>query len=146
MSASDTRYLFVYGTLMSGARTRLGAAERLRLAEQSDSLGPASLPHAKLYDLGRYPGVDCTGGADDIVHGEAVLLTDAAATFSWLDVYEDCAPTDQASVTRAAEYKRAVCQVRLAGGETFDAWVYVLCRVPQDARRIGSGRWNDGST
>ncbi|KWT69813.1 hypothetical protein APY04_1313 [Hyphomicrobium sulfonivorans] len=145
MSAPDTRYLFVYGTLMSGARTRLGAAERLRLAEQSDSLGPASLPHAKLYDLGRYPGIDCSGGLDDIVHGEAVLLADAAATFAWLDVYEDCAPADRTSVTSAAVYERVVQQVRLAGGETFDAWVYVLCRVPQDARRIDSGRWNDGA-
>ena len=56
MSATDSRYLFVYGTLMSGATTALGTEQRLRLAGESDSLGPASLPKAHLYDLGQYPG------------------------------------------------------------------------------------------
>lgn len=141
-STSDSRYLFVYGTLMSGARSRLGTAERLRLAAQSDSLGPASLPHAVLYDFGHYPGVVCGGGPDDIVHGEVVLLDDVAAVFDWLDAYEDCTRPDQTAASED-EYERVVRQVRLAGGETFDAWVYLLRRVPADARRVASGRWHD---
>ena len=60
--ADDTRYLFVYGTLMSGAGSALGKAQRLRLARESDSLGPASIAHARLYDLGRYPGAIVGGG------------------------------------------------------------------------------------
>lgn len=139
MTQTDTRYLFVYGTLMSGATSALGAEQRVRLAAESDSLGPASLPHAMLYDLGRYPGAMSGGDVYDIVHGEVVLLSDAAASLAWLDGYESSAPH-----TESDEYERAVRQVRLAGGETFDAWVYLLLKAPTDAdaRRIASGRWN----
>jgi len=138
MTQTDTRYLFVYGTLMSGAATDFGTEQRVRLAAESDSLGPASLPRALLYDLGRYPGAISGGGIYDIVHGEVVLLADAPASFAWLDAYEGYAPNAATN-----EYERAVCQVRLAGGETFDAWVYLLREAPADAeaRRIASGRW-----
>jgi len=136
---TDTRYLFVYGTLMSGATSDFGAGQRVRLAAESDSLGPASLPHALLYDLGRYPGAISGGGIYDIVHGEVVLLANAAASLAWLDDYEGYVPNSDNN-----EYERAVRQVRLAGGETFDAWVYLLRETPTnaDACRIASGRWN----
>ena len=39
------------------------------------------------------------------------------------------------------EYDRVVLHTRLAGGETFNAWVYLLVRVPQRAVFIESGRW-----
>ncbi len=130
------RYLFVYGTLMSGAKSALGAAERDRLAAESDSLGPASIAHARLYDLGSYPGVAAGGTIDDLVHGEAVLLSDPQATLAWIDAYEGIVPgRDEAN-----EYERAVLQTRLAGGETFDAWVYLLLRAPRRGL-IESGRW-----
>ena len=126
---ADTRYLFVYGTLMSGAGGALGKSQRLRLARESDSLGPASIAHAHLYDLGRYPGAVAGGGEDDLVHGEAVLLSTPEATVKWLDAYE------------GDEYERTICVVRLAGGEAIDAWVYLLRRVPARGKRIGDGRW-----
>ena len=134
---ADSRYLFVYGTLMSGAGTALGKSQRLRLARESDSLGPASLVHARLYDLGRYPGAAAGDGEDDIVHGEAVLLSTPETTLKWLDAYEDIAPDNG----DANEYERKVCAIRLAGGEAIDAWVYLLLRVPAHAKRIGDGRW-----
>lgn len=139
MSEDLPRYLFVYGTLMSGARGALGAEQRLQLAAVSDSLGPASLPGAQLFDLGDYPGAMASADIDDIVHGEAVLLADPAAAFQWLDDYEGVVH----GAGEAAEYDRVVRQVRLAGGETFDAWVYLLLRPPADAPRIVSGRWAD---
>jgi gamma-glutamylcyclotransferase (GGCT)/AIG2-like uncharacterized protein YtfP len=126
---TDTRYLFVYGTLMSGAGSALGRSQRLRLARESDSLGPASIAHAQLYDLGRYPGAIAGGGEDDLVHGEAVLLSTPQAALKWLDAYE------------GDEYERTICSVRLAGGEAIDAWVYLLRNVPERAKRIGDGRW-----
>jgi len=130
-------YLFVYGTLMSGAKGELGMAERDRLARESDSLGPASIAHARLYDLGRYPGVATGGGVDDLVHGEAVLLSDPQSTLAWIDAYEGVVPGREAT----NEYDRVILQTRLAGGETFDAWVYLLRRVPERAGLIESGRW-----
>jgi gamma-glutamylcyclotransferase (GGCT)/AIG2-like uncharacterized protein YtfP len=136
MSETDCRYLFVYGTLMSGARVALGTEQRLRLAAESDSLGPASLPQARLYDLGEYPGALASGDIYDIVHGEAVLLSDPPAALAWLDAYEGYVHGADGN-----EYVRAVCQVRLAGGETFDAWVYLLRSAPPEQRRVVSGRW-----
>jgi len=135
--AEDSRYLFVYGTLMSGARGALGTQQRLRLARESDSLGPASLHFARLYDLGRYPGAAKSEGEEDIVHGEAVLLSDVPAALKWIDEYEGYVHGGG----DRNEYDRVVCEVRLAGGETFDAWVYLLRRVPAAERRIDSGRW-----
>lgn len=134
---TDSRYLFVYGTLMSGAPTALGRAQRLRLARESDSLGPASIAHARLYDLGRYPGATPGGGEDDLVHGEAVLLSAPEPTLAWLDAYEAIAPGKRDQ----NEYERTVREVRLAGGEAIDAWVYLLRAVPPRARRIEDGRW-----
>jgi len=137
MTAETSRYLFVYGTLMSGARGALGVEQRLRLARESDSLGPASLHFARLYDLGRYPGAAISDGEEDIVHGEAVLLTDPDAALAWLDDYEGYVH----GAGDGNEYDRLVREVRLAGGETFDAWVYLLRRAPAETRRIANGRW-----
>jgi len=132
-----TPYLFVYGTLMSGAHGALGTDQRLRLAHESDSLGPASLPGAHLFDLGDYPGALPDDDINAIVHGEAVLLADTDASFRWLDEYEGFVHGADDN-----EYDRAVRQVRLAGGETIDAWVYLLRHAPSQKRRVVSGRWN----
>ncbi len=134
---TESRYLFVYGTLMSGAMTTLGRTQRLRLARESDSLGPASIAHARLYDLGRYPGAIAGGGEDDLVHGEAVLLSDPERTLHWLDAYEGILPGKH----EQNEYERTLREVRLAGGESFDAWVYLLRAAPPRAARIEDGRW-----
>jgi gamma-glutamylcyclotransferase (GGCT)/AIG2-like uncharacterized protein YtfP len=136
MDAKSSNYLFVYGTLMSGADAELGTEQRLRLAAESDSLGPASLPAARLYDLGRYPGAVFSAVTDDIVHGEVVLLSDPPATLAWVDAYEGYVHGADDN-----EYDRVVREVRLAGGETFDAWVYLLRRAPAETRRIANGRW-----
>jgi gamma-glutamylcyclotransferase (GGCT)/AIG2-like uncharacterized protein YtfP len=122
MASDKSRYLFLYGTLMSGARGVLGSEERLRLARESDSLGPASLVGAHLYDLGDYPGV---------------LLDKPQVTVLWLDEYE--------GVVHEADdnaYDRLVREVRLAGGEAVDAWIYALHATPSHGRRVVSGRWS----
>jgi gamma-glutamylcyclotransferase (GGCT)/AIG2-like uncharacterized protein YtfP len=137
MQTETARYLFVYGTLMSGAGTALGKSQRLRLARESDSLGPASIAHAHLYDLGHYPGAIAAGGIDDLVHGEAVVFSAPERTLAWLDAYEGVMPGNR----DASEYDRTLREVRLAGGETIDAWVYLLRAVPAHGRRIEDGRW-----
>ena len=138
LMADDTsRYLFVYGTLMSGAHVPLGKTQRLRLARESDSLGPASIAHSRLYDLGRYPGAVAEGGQYDLVQGEAVVLSTPEPTLAWLDAYEGIVPGKHVE----SEYERVEREVRLAGGETIDAWVYLLRRVPPNSALIASGRW-----
>ncbi|MFN3623167.1 MAG: gamma-glutamylcyclotransferase [Hyphomicrobium sp.] len=132
----DTRYLFLYGTLMSGARGVLGTEERLRLARESDSLGPASLVGAHLYDLGDYPGALPVADPGAVVHGELVMLAKPQATILWLDEYEGFVHGAHDN-----DYDRRVREVRLAGGETIEAWIYVLHATPADGRRVVSGRW-----
>ena len=90
-----------------------------------------------MYDLGRYPGAAISDGEEDIVHGEVVLLADPDAALAWLDDYEGYVH----GADDLNEYDRLVREVRLAGGETFDAWVYLLRRAPDASRRIDSGRW-----
>jgi gamma-glutamylcyclotransferase (GGCT)/AIG2-like uncharacterized protein YtfP len=136
MTDETVRYLFVYGTLMSGAKSALGREQRLRLARESDSLGPASIAHARLYNLGRYPGTAPSGSVDDVVQGEAVLLSDPAATLAWTDKYEGVSPGNPDT----DEYARIVREARLAGGETIDAWVYML-KVAPPGGLIEDGRW-----
>ncbi len=136
MTDEKTRYLFLYGTLMSGARGALGTEERLRLARESDSLGPASIAGAHLYDLGDYPGVFLGQHFDAHVHGELVLMDKPHVTILWLDEYEGFVHGADDN-----DYDRLVYEVHLAGGETLEAWLYVLHATPSHHRRVVSGRW-----
>jgi gamma-glutamylcyclotransferase (GGCT)/AIG2-like uncharacterized protein YtfP len=130
--------LFVYGTLMSSASGRLGRAERARLYREGHSLGPASTP-GRLYDLGCYPGMTDPLVADERVHGEAVKLANPAATFLWLDAYEEIRPGAAGS-----EYRRAERPVRLASGIETVAAVYLYAGDLGKARHLPEGRWIGG--
>ena len=130
--------LFVYGTLMRAAFGALGKEERERLARESRNLGPAILSHAVLYDLGRYPGLRDSEERSDIVHGEALELSDSEGTFVWLDDYEGVMPPE------TSEYVRAKREISLAPGERLTAWVYMLRADAPSHRRIASGRWSAG--
>lgn len=132
-----TQHLFVYGTLMQAATGALGHAQRAQLARESRSLGPATLPGAQLYDLGRYPGLVETGEPAHLVHGELTVLQDPQHTFAWLDAYEDVIPGDLAR----SEYARVEREVRLVRGEALRAWVYVFLKDVTHRRPITIGRW-----
>lgn len=131
------RHLFVYGTLMSAATGALGHAQRARLQRETRSLGPATMARARLYDLGRYPGLVESDNAADVVHGEALLLLDAQRTFTWLDPYEDISAADPAHDM----YARRERAIRLARGEVVTAWVYVFLDDVAHRRLIAGGRW-----
>ena len=73
-------HLFVYGTLMSAAKSRLGRGERARLFREGRSLG-AAFARGRLYDLGRYPGMTDPHGPRELVHGEVVRLDDPSRVF-----------------------------------------------------------------
>lgn len=131
------RHLFVYGTLMQAARGALGQVQRARLKREARILGPATMSGAKLYDLGRYPGLVETGDPADIVHGEALALFSPERTFLWLDAYEDIAPSDDVH----NDYARLVRPIRLAHGNVTLAWVYVFLRDVGRRRVIPGGKW-----
>lgn len=102
------KHLFVYGSLMSSVSTPMGARERIRLAGESRSLGPAKT-QGRLYNLGQYPGLAPPTSPDDIVQGELLELFNPAATFLWLDQYEGVPHGNRSG----GDYLRAIWNVEL---------------------------------
>jgi gamma-glutamylcyclotransferase (GGCT)/AIG2-like uncharacterized protein YtfP len=123
-------HLFVYGTLLSGARHPVG--ERLRRAARL--IDEASI-QGRLYRIGPYPGLVETPAEGDIVHGEVYVLHNPAAALQWLDAYEGIRPGNP------AEYERVERKVHLASGATLGAWVYLYRRSLGPRRPIPGGRW-----
>jgi gamma-glutamylcyclotransferase (GGCT)/AIG2-like uncharacterized protein YtfP len=125
-------YLFVYGTLLSGAGHPMGA----RLRSQARLEGVATIP-GRLYSLGRYPGLVEAAGAQERVHGELYALHDPEAALKWLDAYEGIVPGDH----DRNQYVRAERPVRLVSGEEIAAWVYLYRKDVRRFAPIPGGRW-----
>jgi gamma-glutamylcyclotransferase (GGCT)/AIG2-like uncharacterized protein YtfP len=125
-------YLFVYGTLLSGAGHPMGA----RLRRQARLVGVATIP-GRLYSLGRYPGLVETAGVQERVHGELYALDNPAAALSWLDAYEGIVP----GAHDRNEYVRAERLARLTSGEEVAAWVYLYRKDVRRLQPIPDGRW-----
>jgi gamma-glutamylcyclotransferase (GGCT)/AIG2-like uncharacterized protein YtfP len=132
-----TRHLFVDGTLMPTDTGVLGREQRARLQRESRKLGAATMRGARLYNLGRYPGLVESGAESDIVHGELVALANPARSLFWLDDYEGVIH----GKPDASDYARVERTVRLARGAAFTAWVYVFLKDVAHRRAIASGRW-----
>ena len=131
--------LFVYGTLMAAALgAAMGGPQRDRLGRESRNLGAATIA-GRLYDFGRYPGLVACGDASERVHGEIVQLADPAASFAWLDAYEDIVPGRVGNM-----YERVQVAATFSSGAQLDAWVYVYLGPLDDRPPIASGRWNIG--
>jgi gamma-glutamylcyclotransferase (GGCT)/AIG2-like uncharacterized protein YtfP len=139
ITVMETSHLFVYGTLMSAATSKMGRAQRGRLQRESEALGPATTA-GRLYDLGRYPGLVAGDDAADVVHGEAFALRDPVKSLRWLDAYEGIVRGDHAS----NEYQRLTRPVRLADGTELTAWIYVCARDPSHCQPLPGGRWSAG--
>lgn len=128
----DLRYLFVYGTLLTGERN---AGQIPDAAVQARR--PARV-RGTLVDLGRYPALrtrDDDGGDDgddgDVV-GELLTLTATAAPalLAALDAFEGTA------------YARRALPVRVdEDGATTVAWVFVEVSGGVGGPRIPDGDW-----
>lgn len=134
------RMLFVYGTLMSVARSPYGAAERARLDGASRVLGPATV-EGHLFDLGSYPGLVLkTPGGDVLarVEGELRELPDPDEVFAWLDHYEGIGAADPID----DPYRRELHKVLVTEtGLVVQGWVYVYRGTLEGAQQLASGRW-----
>jgi gamma-glutamylcyclotransferase (GGCT)/AIG2-like uncharacterized protein YtfP len=133
-----TPYLFVYGTLMhAAAHAGMGGPQRQRLHAESRLIGTATLP-GTLYDFGAHPAAtDPAPGSGDLLHGEILELPNAAATFLWLDPYEDIRPghTDN-------RYVRVERTATLDDGRALTVWVYLYVADLARAQRVAGGRWH----
>lgn len=106
---------FVYGTLLPGE------ANYDLWREAIDELRPATMSHARLYDLGDFPMlVEAEAGE---VRGMVVRVRPSSyeAALAVLDVLEgvDLAPYG------GLGYRRVKRLVQPAGGPAVEAWVYV---------------------
>jgi gamma-glutamylcyclotransferase (GGCT)/AIG2-like uncharacterized protein YtfP len=132
MADSETKLLFVYGTLLQQSSHPMAA----RLKRQSQYLGPGMIA-AKLYDLGSYPGAVPSDKRQDRVRGDVVKLLSPAATLPWLDKYEGCG----IDCPEPHDYERVIAPVALVTGERVDAWVYFYVMPVHRARHIPHGRY-----
>jgi gamma-glutamylcyclotransferase (GGCT)/AIG2-like uncharacterized protein YtfP len=113
--------LFVYGTL----REFFAIPMARRLRREGRRLGRACVA-ARLYDLGRYPGISRPRRRDEWVTGELYRLKSPRRTLRALDRYE-------------ARFVRELARVSFGRRRACRAWVYRF-RGPVRARdRIASG-------
>lgn len=109
--------LFIYGTLHPSRAPR----EIAHAARRLTSIGPATI-HARLYNLGAYPGAILDPNAQPLP-GELFAVPDAG-TLAALDAYEDFRPTDPA----ASLFLRVETTATTPDGAHHPCWVYVYNR------------------
>lgn len=124
-----SQLLFVYGTLRPGFDHPMARV----LAQRGRLLGRARAA-ARLYNLGRYPGILEPQGEDDWVHGEVYELRDDG-TLEEMDRYEN------AESPLPAFFERRLEPVIMEGGEKRDAWLYWFRGAVDEERRISGGDW-----
>lgn len=135
---TQTRFLFVYGSLRPGSSAHFGRAMRRRLEADSRLVGPATLC-GQLVNLGRYPGLIETED-ETVVLGDLVELDAPEKTWPWLDAYEGIDPERP----ETSDYVRVIRETCRPDGETCAAWVYVFQRRPTRLVPIASGDWLEG--
>ena len=123
-----TDLLFVYGTLKRRSRHPMAR----RLAERARCVGPAALA-ARLYNLGRFPGITPPAGPDDWVQGDLYDLGDDPQTLHEMDVYEGV------ESPWPAFFDRQRARVRLPAGDEVEAWVYWFRGAVEESERIATG-------
>jgi gamma-glutamylcyclotransferase (GGCT)/AIG2-like uncharacterized protein YtfP len=116
-----SEHLFVYGTLRAGAHAMHDV-----LADSAELVGGARA-RGLLFDLGWYPGLVETP-EDRWVLGEVWRLRQPDV-LQRLDAYE------------GEEYERCRRAVRLDGGRSIEAWVYVYRGSTRLHRQVEHGDW-----
>jgi len=127
-----SRYLFVYGTLLRRSRHPMARQleSRARFVAEARIAG-------RLYDLGRFPGIQPARDADDWVHGDLFDLgPQAGGVLCDMDAYE----TDESA--EEAFFERGLVPAVLADGVSVEAWVYWFRGPVAEHGRIASGRYD----
>ncbi|MEQ8824806.1 MAG: gamma-glutamylcyclotransferase family protein [Filomicrobium sp.] len=161
-------HLFVYGSLMSQIQTPMGTHQRMRLAGESRSLGPASAS-GRLVSLGQYPGLIDGASNADIVQGELLLLHNPQTTLLWLDRYENVQhggdgeyrrelKTVELNLTKVPKFAERSADAKqqepvasdgtnsglretTPPNRTYKAWIYIYQGPMTSARPVPSGNW-----
>ena len=121
------RYLFIYGTLMTGQH-RHQYLEPLLLSKQD------AQTKGILYNLGAYPGMQI---GNDVVYGELVEMSDVVSCLERMDAIEGFLGFGEDD----SLFNRTIVQVECDSGTTW-AWTYVYSGPVETESIIESGRWN----
>ena len=127
---NDCRLLFVYGTLRRTSRHPMARF----LEARARFVGAAKLA-ARLYDLGRYPGITPPRDPGDWVYGDVYDLGDEPTTLAELDRYEN------AESPQPAYFDRQLVDVVVDDGARQTAWAWWFRGAVVEQRRIASGRY-----
>ena len=123
--------LFLYGSLLTGTPDRRLNKRVRRLLRHAR---PAAI-QARLYNLGRYPGVVASAFATDRVYGRVITLANPRL-LRQLDRYEEYLPERPAD----SEFIRVLMPAQLLpSAKTVDCWVYVYNGRVNGKQRILSG-------
>ncbi len=123
-------YLFVYGTL----RRAFGHPMARLLPSNGRYIGDGVLD-GLLYDVGAYPAAVAAEPGTGGVIGEVHVLERSRLVFRALDRFEGCAPEDP----QPHLYVRQERDVRLDGGTSLTAWVYLYNRETGPLLQIPDG-------
>lgn len=129
MSGESSRFLFAYGTLMTGeCRFPLLESGSVESVESGYVFGT-------LFNLGSYPGLFLAENPESVpVLGELIEFKQLDEILCRLDDEE------------GSEYRRELIWATRADGSRQPAWCYVLATQPDSACPvIASGNWRDCS-
>ena len=120
-----TPHLFLYGSLLTGTPDRRLNKQMRRLLHRA----PVAMIQARLYNLGRYPGVVPTIIATENVYGRVITLNNPLL-LRRLDRYEE-------AVGAKCEFVRTMQVARLLPSRKhINCWVYLYNRPIEGKQRI----------
>jgi gamma-glutamylcyclotransferase (GGCT)/AIG2-like uncharacterized protein YtfP len=127
-----SKYLFVYGSLLTGVGH---AAVDWVLRRRAHRVGRAYV-HGCLYDLGPYPAALPSPDPHDRVYGEVYLLRSPRENLRLLDRYEDYRPYRP----WASEFLRLEITAHvLPNRQTLASWIYLYNKPVHFRTRIWDG-------
>ncbi len=129
MAASNSPFLFVYGTLLSCFRHEVAQCVSNHWAFKSNACA-----NGQLFSLGDYPGMVLLNDEKSFVFGELYFLKDPQRVFELLDRYEGL----QDVTSKIDEYRREIIEVTTNHGKC-TAWAYLYNWPLQNAHRVATG-------
>jgi gamma-glutamylcyclotransferase (GGCT)/AIG2-like uncharacterized protein YtfP len=124
-------YLFVYGTLATGAPTEIAdTVSQFKCAGDGFVFG-------RLYDLGEYPGAVLDETTNDKVFGKVLEVTAGATLLERVDAYEQFDPRNPGE----SLFVRKRATIHRDDGPPLTGWVYEYNRDVNSAIVIRDGRY-----
>lgn len=126
--ADHSDYIFVYGSLMAGVRSRVART----FHAQSELVGAGQI-QGILYDLGQYPGL-VLSTEERYVQGQVFQILNKDMLLPFLDEYEGLIPEQP----ELSEYRREIARVKISD-QPYHCWMYLYNQPTDDLPPIDSG-------